>query len=188
MFIQTEETPNPNSIKFVPGEVVLGDTTDPVHFSSVRDAYYSPLATSLFTVPEVSAVFLGSDFITITKGDDSNWEIIKPEILTIIMDHFVSDRSVIDTSVKLDVNKEHVGYDSEIVEQIKELIETQVRPAVAQDGGDIVFVDFVNGVVKLKLRGACSGCPSASITLKNGIENMLKHYIPEVLSVESVDD
>ena len=189
MFIQTEDTPNPNSMKFNPGEQV--NPGEPLYCASVRESTRSPLAVTLFTIPEVESVFLGSDFITVTKKNDADWNLLKPEILTIIMDFFVSGKVILHEKAESssDVTEDiEDGEYSAIVEQIKELIEQQVRPAVAQDGGDIIFRSFENGVVKLKLQGACSGCPSSTITLKNGIENMLKHYIPEVISVEAADE
>jgi Fe-S cluster biogenesis protein NfuA len=181
MFIQTEATPNPLTLKFVPGVAVMASGT--AFFTSAGDAKTSPLATSLFRNDGVTAVFLGADFITVTKGEDDSWETLKPMLLTTIMDHFVSGRRVV-----LDVGKEAASdeNDSDIVKQIKELIETRVRPAVAQDGGDIIFRSFEDGIVQLELHGACSGCPSSTATLKNGIENMLKHYVPEVVAVEAV--
>jgi len=181
MFIQTETTPNPHSLKFIPGITVLEGA--PIHFASVREAANSPLAQALFTIPEVSSVFLGSDFITISKDPASEWHIIKPDILSVIMEHFVAKRPVL---LNKAAEKTDSSEDSEIVQQIKELLDTHIRPAVAQDGGDIVYRGFEDGIVKLALRGSCSGCPSSSMTLKNGIENMLKHYVPEVIGVEAV--
>lgn len=181
MFIQTESTPNPLTLKFVPGVEIMPSGT--VFFTSKDDASISPLASILFDVEGVSAVFFGSDFITVTKDEASHWEALKPILLTSIMDHLVAGkpvmvRSLVESSV--DEN------DSDLVKQIKELIETRVRPAVAQDGGDIIYHGFEDGVVKLELHGSCAGCPSSTVTLKNGIENMLKHYVPEVIAVEAV--
>ena len=181
MFIQTEATPNPNSLKFLPG-IAINDGA-PLHFASVREAANSPLAQALFTIPEVESVFLGADFITIAKQNDSDWQVIKPDILSVIMEHLLAKRAVINAS---EPSAEDSSEDSEIVKQIKELLETHIRPTVAQDGGDIVFHSYEDGVVKLAMRGSCSGCPSSSVTLKNGIENMLKHYVPEVIAVEAV--
>lgn len=183
MFIQTQVTPNPSTLKFIPGKAVLGDGT--AQFNNKNEAGKSPLAQVLFDIKNVEAVFLGSDFISITKSENANWATLKTEILTTIMEHFVSGAPVMlaEGTAQAAENQEE---DSEIVKQIKELIETRVRPAVAQDGGDIIFRSFKDGVVKLEMHGACSGCPSSTVTLKNGIENMLKHYVPEIESVEAV--
>lgn len=183
MFIQTEITPNPLTLKFIPGVTVM--PTGTAFFTNEQDAKQSPLAQTLFRTPGVTAVFLGSDFITITRGVDDTWDMMKPQLLTAIMDHFVAGKPVIlDTASSPPASASE--NDSEIVRQIKELIETRVRPAVAQDGGDIIFRGFQDGIVQLELHGACSGCPSSTVTLKNGIENMLKHYVPEVVAVEAV--
>ena len=183
MFIQTEATPNPLTLKFTPGVEVMGSGT--VFFTGKDDASISPLASALFDIEGVNAVFFGSDFITITKDEASHWEALKPILLTTIMDHFMAGKKVMN-DVK--VRDEGSGVeDSDLVKQIKELIETRVRPAVAQDGGDIIFHGFSDGIVTLELHGACSGCPSSTVTLKNGIENMLKHYVPEVIAVEAVN-
>ena len=182
MFIQTEPTPNPLTLKFLPGQDVLGTGT--AFYTNRDSAKNSPLATAMFVVENVNAIFLGSDFITVTKSEDGDWNVMKPQLLGIVMDHFVAGKPVI-LEAGIASNAAHAD-DSEIVKQIKELIETRVRPAVAQDGGDIVFHAFEDGVVKLEMHGACSGCPSSTATLKQGIENMLKHYVPEVISVEPV--
>ena len=180
MFIQTESTPNPLTMKFLPGvEVMKSDT---LFITTAEQAKASPLAESLFKVSGVSAVFFGSDFITVTKDDDNHWEALKPIVLTTIMDHFVAGKPVMLEDKKAESSEN----DTELEKQIRELIDTRVRPAVAQDGGDIIFRGFEDGIVKLELHGACSGCPSSTITLKNGIENMLKHYVPEVVAVEAV--
>ena len=181
MFIQTEETPNPNSIKFIPGVEV---SPAPMNFTSVKDCASSPLAEILFKLEYISGVFLGLDFITITKKPETEWSIIKPEILLLLMEYFSSGKKAVLSENQSTTTESST--DSNIVAQIKEIIEHKVRPAVAQDGGDIIFHSFENGIVKLELHGACSGCPSSTITLKNGIENMLKHYVPEVESVEAV--
>lgn len=183
MFIQTESTPNPLTLKFTPGVEVMQSGT--VFFTNQDDASISPLAAMLFTIDGVSAVFLGSDFITITKDEASHWEALKPILLTSIMDHFMAGKPVMMQS-GASSNTASNAEDSELVKQIKELIETRVRPAVAQDGGDIIFHGFEDGIVTLELHGSCSGCPSSTVTLKNGIENMLKHYVPEVIAVEAV--
>lgn len=183
MFIQTETTPNPLTLKFIPGVAVLGQGT--AFYTDKSAATESPLATALFEIPEVRAVFLGGDFITVTRSEESKWDILKPALLTTIMEHFVSGRKVVNAGEKTTSNGANDN-DSEIVKQIIELIDTRVRPAVAQDGGDIIYRSFENGIVKLELHGSCSGCPSSTMTLKNGIENMLRHYVPEVLAVEAV--
>ncbi len=185
MFIQTQETPNPETLKFIPsGETVLGNET--AEFKNQKSAATkSPLALQLLEILGVESVFFGSDFITITKGAKSSWQEIKSEILATIMDFYVSGKPIM-FEQKTSENSPENSQDSEIVKQIKELIEIKVRPAVAMDGGDIIFDSFEDGIVKLQLKGSCSGCPSSTITLKNGIENMLKHYIPEVLSVEQI--
>ena len=180
MFIQTEATPNPQTLKFIPGVSVLGNAT--AFFTSKSTASSSPLALSLFDISGVNAVFLGGDFITITKAEDASWELLKPSLLTAIMEHFVAGRTV--NEEKSESNSG--ANDNELEKQIRELIDTRVRPAVAMDGGDIIYHSFENGIVKLELHGSCSGCPSSTMTLKNGIETMLKHYIPEVLAVEAV--
>ena len=182
MFIETETTPNPATLKFLPGRPVLPEGT--LDIRDPQSAAKSPLAQALFGVPGVAGVFFGSDFISVTKAD-GDWREIKPAVLGTIMEHFVSGKPIV-------LNKENAVQNAsaadepEIVKQIKELIETRVRPAVAQDGGDIVYRDFKDGIVQLELHGSCSGCPSSTITLKNGIENMLKHYVPEVVAVEAV--
>ncbi len=189
MFIQTEETPNPNTLKFIPGEPVLGDDT--AFFVNAGEAENSPLAKALFTTPHVRAVFFGSDFITVTKGEDADWSVMKPELLTTIMEHYVSGQPMMTNAAGQQVGGEaaQIEYsedEQKIVDEIKELIEMRVRPAVAQDGGDIIFHSFQGGIVNLELHGSCSGCPSSTLTLKQGIENMLKHYIPEVIAVEAI--
>jgi Fe-S cluster biogenesis protein NfuA len=184
MFIETEGTPNPATLKFLPGvTVIAGGTAD---FASVSVAARSPLAQSLFALPGVSRVFLGHDFITITKNDVASWQSLKPQVLGAIMEHFVAGRPVIEGVSDAEI-EDVAAEDREIVDQIKELLDTRVRPAVAGDGGDIVFKGYRNGVVRLHMQGACSGCPSSSATLKHGIENMLRHYVPEVVSVEQVE-
>lgn len=189
MYIQTEETPNPNALKFLPGEQVMPSGT--IYADSAEDSARSPMVETLFKIGNVEAVFLGADFITVTKSDDAKWEIMKPIVLTEIMDFYVQGKSIlpVEGSVKEEAPKA-AEYDPEdpIIKQLVELIETRVRPAVAQDGGDIIFRNFEadSGVVTLELHGACSGCPSSTATLKDGIENMLKHYVPEVSEVVAV--
>jgi Fe-S cluster biogenesis protein NfuA len=156
-------------------------------FASAGTAARSPLATALFGLPGVARVFLGGDFITVTKTDEFSWNALKPQVLGVIMDHFVAGRSVIEGDEDAFNEEEIDPADREVVEQIKELIDTRVRPAVAGDGGDIVFRGFRDGIVRLHMQGACSGCPSSTATLKHGIENMLRHYVPEVVAVEQVE-
>lgn len=184
MFIQTETTPNPATLKFIPGETVLAEGT--AQFNSREEASRSPLAQALFEVSGVEAVFLGYNFISVTRKADKEWDLLKAEVLTTIMEHYVAGKPMMLGEDTKPQAAENAGEDDEIVKQIKELIETRVRPAVAQDGGDIVFHGFKDGVVQLEMHGACSGCPSSTMTLKNGIENMLKHYVPEVESVEAI--
>jgi len=183
MFIQTEQTPNPATLKFLPGrEVLNGQTAD---FPSAEEAGPSPLAQRLFQIEGVSRVFLGADFITVTKDDDREWYLLKPAILGVIMEHFTAGRPVLVETAGAGAAAGSED-DDEIVTQIKELLDTRVRPAVAQDGGDIIYQGFEDGVVFLTMQGACSGCPSSTATLKMGIENMLRHYIPEVVEVRAV--
>ncbi len=185
MFIQTESTPNPATLKFLPGQTVLEAGT--ADFPSSEGAEASPLASRIFAVNGVSAVFFGTDFITVTKEDAVEWDHIKPSILGAIMEHFQSGQPVMAGAASAaSGHAEHDGPDSEIVGQIKELLDTRVRPAVAQDGGDITFHGFDRGVVYLHMQGACAGCPSSTLTLKMGIENLLRHYIPEVTEVRPV--
>ena len=184
MFIQTESTPNPATLKFLPGQTVMEQGT--ADFPNSGSANSSPLAERLFALNGVTGVFLGNDFVTVTKQDSIDWEHIKPSILGAIMDHFHSGAPVIDGEQTGSVHAEHSGEDTEIVGQIKELLDSRVRPAVAQDGGDITFHGFERGVVYLQMQGACAGCPSSTMTLKMGIENLLRHYIPEVTEVRPV--
>ena len=187
MFIQTEQTPNPQTLKFLPGKVVMDEGT--AFYQNIDEASNSPFARRLFELEGVEGVFFGSDFITITKKDSFEWQVMKPSLLGGIIDHFNSDDVTVEkTESNLSNNNLKTSEeDSDIVKQIKELLDTRVRPAVAMDGGDIIYNDFADGVVYLKMQGACSGCPSSTATLKMGIENMLKHYIPEVLEVRPVD-
>lgn len=183
MFIQTEDTPNPAALKFLPGRDVLA--TGVADFTSREDAARSPLARLLFEIDGVQGVFLGSDFITVTKSADKNWQVLKPMVLGAVMDHFTAGAPVMEQA-EGEIAADDAGEDSEVVSQIKELIDTRVRPGVAQDGGDIVYRGFRNGTVYLQMRGSCAGCPSSTATLKMGIENMLRHYVPEVQQVEAV--
>jgi Fe-S cluster biogenesis protein NfuA len=189
MFIQTEATPNPASLKFLPGRPVLpGGTLD---LRSPEEAVRSPLAARLFAVEGVSGVFFGSDFVTVTKSA-GEWQHLKPAILGAIMDHFLRDEPVLAGGAANDAaagsgEEFYAEGDAEIVDTIKELLETRVRPAVAGDGGDITFRGFRDGVVYLDMQGSCSGCPSSTATLKRGIENLLRHFVPEVEEVRPVE-
>jgi NFU1 iron-sulfur cluster scaffold homolog, mitochondrial len=185
MFIETEGTPNPATLKFLPGREVMGDrgTAD---FASAEAAARSPLAARIFALPGVARVFLGSDFVTVTEDGENGWLGLRAQVLGAIMDHFVAGLPVLDSAAE-DGEDDFDPADAEVVEQIKELLDTRVRPAVAGDGGDIVFRGFREGVVRLHLQGSCSGCPSSRATLKHGVENMLRHYVPEVVAVEQVD-
>jgi Fe-S cluster biogenesis protein NfuA len=182
LFIQTEQTPNPSTLKFLPGRVVMEKGT--MDFPGPETAATSPLAKRLFAIEGVERVFFGNDFVTVTKAADRDWQIMKPSILGGIMEHYTSGEPVI-APAKAGEPVAEAADDDEIVAQIKELLDTRVRPAVAQDGGDIVFQDFRDGVVYLHMQGSCSGCPSSTATLKMGIENLLKHYVPEVVEVQA---
>lgn len=185
MFIQTESTPNPATLKFLPGQTVLEMGT--ADFPSPETADKSPLASRLFTVEGVTGVFFGNDFVTITKADAVDWDHVKPALLGAIMEHFQSGQPVMaGDHTPASGHADHAGEDGPIVDQIKELLDSRVRPAVAQDGGDITFHGFDRGVVYLHMQGACAGCPSSTLTLKMGIENLLRHYIPEVTEVRPV--
>jgi Fe-S cluster biogenesis protein NfuA len=185
MFIQTEATPNPATLKFIPGKPVLPGSTR--EYKRAADALESPLAEKLFSVSGVAGVFLGHDFITVSKGA-GEWQHLKPAILGLIMDHYVSGAPVLTNAT----SEEEIGEEffaeehSEIVKTIKELLDSRVRPAVAQDGGDITFKGFKEGVVYLNMKGSCAGCPSSTATLKHGIENLLRHFVPEVTDVKQV--
>ena len=183
MFIQTEETPNPNTLKFIPGVQVLDKGN--IEFKDQDSAKISNLANLIFLINGIDRVFLATEFVSVTKNNDYNWEILKPLILTAIMDHYASGKEVITKSQN--ITDEAKDEDTEVVKQIKELIDQRVRPAVAMDGGDISFCSFEDGVVTLQMKGACAGCPSSTATLKMGIENMLRHYIPEVVEVKAAE-
>lgn len=190
MLIQTETTPNPSTLKFLPGRTVMeAGTRD---FATPEDADVSPLASAIFSTGEVEGVFFGRDFISVTAAPGADWRQLKPEILSTLLDHFSSGAplfspgSAAGIAVSPEAAVEEDPADAEVAAQIRELIETRVRPAVAQDGGDIVYRGFSKGTVYLALHGACSGCPSSTMTLKNGIEGLLKHYVPEVETVEAV--
>jgi len=188
MFIQTEDTPNPATLKFLPGKDVVGPEGRVREYSRGDDVSDAPMAEMLFMIPDVHRIFFGSDYISVTRGEDAQWKHLKPAILGAIMDFYVAGGTPLLDQLQSDEVEERVyeGETLEIVEQIKELIELRVRPAVAQDGGDIVFKHFddQDGIVYLEMRGACAGCPSSTMTLKHGIENLLKHYVPEVNAVE----
>ena len=189
MFIQTEETPNPATLKFLPGKTILPKGT--LEFKSKNEAKDFELANLIFSDSNVKGVFIGRDFLTVTKSSKVEWEVLKPSVLSVILDFFSSGGVIEDqVEVKKSESQEKIVYskkDKEIVEKINNLLEERIKPAVAQDGGDISFVKLQNNIVFLELRGACSGCPSSTATLKMGIENMLKHYIPEVIEVRPVD-
>ena len=186
MFIQTEQTPNPQTLKFLPGKVVMEDGT--AFFQNADEASNSPFAKRLFGVDGVDGVFFGSDFITITKNQSLDWQVMKPLILGSIMDHYNSgDVTIFSQDSEKNTSLDKNENDSDIVKQIKELLDTRVRPAVAMDGGDIIYDSFKDGIVYLHMQGACSGCPSSTATLKMGIENMLKHYVPEVQEVRPIN-
>ena len=182
MFIQTEQTPNPSSLKFLPGQQVMASGT--ADFPNLEAAARSPLAERLFAIDGVVGVFLSSDFVTVSKRDDTEWYLLKPTILGALMEHFTSGQPAVLGDVGGQAGE--AGEQDEIVQQILELLDTRVRPAVAQDGGDITFEGFDNGIVFLRMQGACSGCPSSTMTLKAGVENMLRHYVPEVVEVRAV--
>lgn len=182
MFIQTEETPNPATLKFLPGRVLMTEGT--AEFKSPEDASLSPLASKLFDVEGVRGVFFGADFVTITKEEASQWPVLKPAILGAIMEHFITHQPLFYGEGFSNASQDD---DDPIVKQIKEILDTRIRPAVAMDGGDIVFDTFEDGVLYVRMQGACSGCPSSSATLKVGIENMLRHYVPEVREVRPVE-
>ena len=183
MDIQTELTPNPSSLKFLLGKIVMEKET--ADFRNVEEAKRSPLALNLFKVDGVEGVFFGSNFIAITKNDHHEWQMLKPSISETIIEHYKSEAAIM-LQVAEDKTDTSNTEDNEAVIKIKEIIDTKVRPAVAKDGGDITFQSFDNGIVYLQMKGSCSGCPSSTATLKAGIENMLKHYIPEVREVRPV--
>lgn len=186
MYIQTEETPNPAALKFLPGCHI--SVEGPVFFNRAAEAIgVSDLAVKIYEIEGVDAVFFGFDFVTVTKSDQFAWEVLKPEILMCIMDHLVAGLPIFNEQSP---TYSGINFDDldEIEKQIVEIIETRVRPSVAMDGGDIIYEGFRDGIVYLKMRGACSGCPSSTVTLKSGIESMLQHFVPEVKAVEAVED
>lgn len=189
MLIETETTPNPSTLKFLPGQQVMAMGTR--DFATAEEAEKSPLAEALFSLGDVEGVFFGYDFISVTAGPGTNWAELKPDVIGILLDHFSANMPLFKTgSADFSVPPEEVVHDdpedAEIIDQIKDLIETRVRPAVANDGGDIIYRGFNKGTVFLKMQGACAGCPSSTATLKNGIESLLKHYVPEVTEVRAV--
>ena len=188
MFIQTEETPNPSTLKFLPGKTLLDKGT--LEFKSQEEATANSLARKLFADANVKGVFIGKDFLTVTKTESVEWEVLKPTLLSLILEYFSSGGEIENFELETKSVQKKIKYtkkDQEIVNKINELLEERIKPAVAQDGGDINFVKLQKGIVFLELRGACSGCPSSTITLKSGIENMLKYYIPEIQSVEAIN-
>ena len=186
MFVQTEPTPNPATLKFLPGKTVMEEGT--IFFQNNESAESSPLAINLFAIKGVESVFFGFDFITITKADQSDWSLMKPAILGSIIEHFTTNKPILADKKESEISKHTVNHDdSDVVVKIKELLDSKVRPAVAMDGGDILFDKYDEGIVFLHMQGSCAGCPSSTATLKMGIENMLKHYIPEVREVRPVE-
>lgn len=190
MFIETETTPNPATLKFLPGQAVMSSGTR--DFATPEEAEVSPLAQALFDTGDVTGVFFGSDFVSVTAGPGADWSALKPQVVAVLLDHFVSQAPLFvggaASGIAVPSEEDAIDddpADAEIVEQIKELIETRVRPAVANDGGDILYRGFRDGVVYLTMHGACSGCPSSTATLKQGIEGLLKHYVPEVTEVRA---
>ncbi|HLD95498.1 MAG TPA: NifU family protein [Alphaproteobacteria bacterium] len=183
MFIQTEETPNPQVLKFIPGDVVLTEGT--ATFTKGDACGASSFAKRLLVLDGIESLFLGADFISVTKQEAVDWYVLKPDIIGLIMEYFVAKKPLIDNGSDFQ-DRPLKEFTDPLCKQIQELIETRVRPAVAQDGGDIEFEDFKEGIVYLKLSGACQGCPSSTMTLKSGIENMLKYYVPEVVEVRQI--
>ena len=189
MMINIETTPNPSTLKFMPGRTVMEVGTR--DFASPEEAAASPLAEALFTLGDVEGVFFGHSFVSVTAGPGTNWADLKPDVLSILLDHFSANMPLFAASaggiyVAPEITHDDDPADADIIVQIKELIETRVRPAVASDGGDIIYHGFNKGTVFLKMQGACSGCPSSTATLKNGIESLLKHYVPEVTDVRAI--
>ncbi len=185
MFIQTETTPNPNSLKFLPGELVLPGGT--AEFRSAAEAARSPLAKRLFRLTGIEGVFFGHDFISVTKAEAKDWAVLKPLILGLVMDHFSQADPKLFDDEQPGLDETQADLSDPVVKKIVELLDKRIRPAVAMDGGDIRFAGFADGVVLVQMRGACAGCPSSTMTLKAGIENMLRHYVPEVLEVRAVN-
>lgn len=187
MFIQTADTPNPDTMKFLPGRVLVEEGQG-IDFPRREAAENCPLAINIFNIEGVEAIFIGHDFLSVTKTADWDWYVLKPLILGVIMDVLILEQPLFLEKPSSPKNTtEDSGEEDPLVVQIKDLLDTRIRPAVAMDGGDITFVRFDSGIVYLEMKGACSGCPSSSVTLKSGIENMLKHYVPEVIGVESIE-
>ncbi|CAH8429884.1 unnamed protein product [Dicrocoelium dendriticum] len=186
MFIQVQDTPNPNSMKYFPGKDVLGAGT--FDFPSMVHTKRSNLARQLFGIQGVERVFFGPDFITITKAEDVDWKVIKPEVFATIMDYYACGLPIMNEAVEDESTAVEEDEGDETVMMIKELLDTRIRPTVQEDGGDVVYMGFKDGIVKLKLQGSCSSCPSSIVTLKNGVQNMLQFYVPDVLGVEQVED
>ena len=183
MFIQTEETPNPQTLKFLPESLVLGSGVNSLEFKKGDETSTCPIAKRLLSIDGVEGVFLNNEYISITKHQDFDWYVLKPAILGLLMEHFINNLPIYNGSVSVEFDES-----DPIIKQIREIIDTRVRPSVAMDGGDIIYKGFKEGVVYLQLHGACSGCPSSTVTLKNGIESMLQHYIPEVQGVEALEE
>jgi Fe-S cluster biogenesis protein NfuA len=187
MFIETETTPNPSTLKFLPGQTVM--ETGVRDFADIDEADASPLASALFSLGDVTGVFLGRDFVSVTAGPGTEWRTLKPQVLGVLLDHFASGAPLFRTGsaseILIDDSYPEDPEDADVVAQIKDLIDTRVRPAVARDGGDIVYRGFDRGTVYLAMHGACAGCPSSTATLKQGIETLLKHYVPEVSEVRA---
>lgn len=191
LFIQTQSTPNPNSLKFIPGKPVLPAEGSSIQFDSVRSSQRSPLARELFRIAGVERVFFSSDFISVTVADDADWSIVKPDVFSAVSDFYSSGNPILSDDLAVVPNADTLVHedDDEVVATVKELIETRIRPAVQEDGGDVVFKGITEkGIVQLEMQGSCRGCPSSAVTLKNGIENMLMHYVPEVSGVEEWKD
>jgi Fe-S cluster biogenesis protein NfuA len=187
MFIETEATPNPATLKFLPGRDVMGGRGTADFTAAAEAEGRSPLAAKIFAVGDVARVFLGNDFVTVTKAEDAEWQRLKPRVLGAVMEHYLTGLPAMEGLEGAAEEEDFEAADGEIVAQIKDLLDTRVRPAVAGDGGDIVFRGFRDGVVRLRMQGACSGCPSSRATLKHGVETMLRHYVPEVVRVEQVE-
>ena len=182
MFIQTETTPNPDTIKFIPGKILLQEGT--LSYNDMQRAKASPLAFKLFQVNGVRGVFIGKDFISVTRDPDTDWQPLKPLLLSVIMEYLLSEEPIL-----LEENKEEFVSnvkDTQLIKEIKDLLETKVRPAVAGHGGDIIFHSYNDGILTLEMQGSCSGCPSSTATLKMGVENMFRHYLPEVTEVKQL--
>lgn len=186
MFIQTENTPNPLTIKFLPGRDVMEKGV--AEFKAMDEAAVSPLAQQLFQLGDVTNVFFGADFVSVTKAEEAEWGTLKTRIMAVVMEHFTIGQPLFHEGQAPSDQSNASEDDDEITAQIKELLDTRVRPMVAMDGGDIAFHRFEEGIVYLEMRGACSGCPSSTMTLKSGIENMLRHYVPEVLEVRPAEE